>query len=159
MEHLQKSNPAAGGMTDGELIEEFCLASDRQPTTIMKYRTHLVEFSSWLPADRPILSATRRDVVRFMTHLKSDQRGALSAPARKGFLSALRVFWRHAGMMEYVDAAPTLGVPMPRVHLRRGLTITRAQLRRFLDAPGRSRDRISASLAWSASVKLRRYRR
>lgn len=33
--------------SDEELIEEFCLASDRQPTTIMKYRTHLIEFSGW----------------------------------------------------------------------------------------------------------------
>ncbi len=49
-------------------------------------------------------------------------------------------------MLEYVAADPTLGVPMPRVHLRRGLTVSGQQLRRFLDAPGRPRDRIQAYL-------------
>jgi len=156
------------------LIRRFCASLDGASTTADKYRAALTEFAVFL--DRPILEARRADILDFMDHLKDDARrdwikeqrragrlpgglqravtGKLSASTRKGHLSALRSFWKWALLGDRTDSDPTQGVPTPRVKNQKGLTLTAEQLRTFLGAEGRPRDRIQAYLLVFTAARM-----
>jgi integrase len=169
--------PAVSIPADLVLIDEFVTMSDRDEKTRHKYRRHLVEFKAWLEErgdKRRLLEATKPDVVRFLADLKEGKRfglgadgrplkAALSPSARKGVISALRAFYLHCADLYNFDRNPTFGVRAPRVSHKRGVTLTESELRRFLDAPGRERDRIQAYLsvytaARTSSLRFLRWR-
>lgn len=148
-------------LTNAKLISEFVAMGEQDELTLAKYEKHLAEFAEWLaPHGRGLLDTQRRDVLRFLAYLRTDGRveldrarpeprrwkGYLSASTRKGYLAALREFWRHCARMDYTDRDPTSGVRCPKVEHQPGLTLTRDELRRFLDAPGRPRCRVLAYL-------------
>jgi integrase/recombinase XerD len=145
--------------TDRELIEEFvALVGGRRTATLHKYRQFLLEFAAWLiPRGSSLLVARRPDLIRFLAYLASDARIAqnshgrliqqpLGASSRKGAVCALRLFYRHCNVMEYLDRDPTLGIETPRVTVKRGVTIDAQQLQRLLDADGGERCRVQAFL-------------
>lgn len=145
-------------LSNRALLEEFVLLAEKDKSTLDKYQKNLEEFAEWL--GKPLLDLQRPDIVRFLAYLKGDGRvefdcsraeprgwkGALSASTRKGYLAAIREFWRHCARMNYTDRDPTFGVECPRVRHQPGLTISVEQVKRFLDAPGRPRDRVQAYL-------------
>ena len=159
-------------MTDGsprsdrELIAEFVAIVDRGKATRHKYGRVLEEASAFFArARRTLLTARRPDVIRFLAYLGSDERVAanshgvlvqksLGPSSRKAALCALRAFYRHCSAMEYLEHDPTLAVETPRVPVRRGLTIGKEALRRFLDAPGRPRCRVQAYLFVYTAARL-----
>jgi len=110
---------------------------EHDPTTLYKYRVHLEEFIAWLERHGlSLLSAQRRDVARHLAYLKSDQRlwrdsrqrpirPAARPSSRKGRLAALRAFYRHCAVMDYIAHDPTFGVETPKVTIKRGITLTR----------------------------------
>jgi integrase len=173
---LTSTTDDGAALTNEKLIGEFIALGEQDALTLAKYEKHLGEFAEWLaPEGRGLLDAQRRDVLRFLAYLRTDGRvqldgarpeprgwrGNLSASTRKGYLAALREFWRHCARMDYTDRDPTSGVPCPKVEHRPGLTLTRDELRRFLDAPGRPRCRVIAYLyAFTAarSSQVRRLR-
>jgi site-specific recombinase XerD len=145
-------------LADSELVDEFVAMVARNPKTLYKYRVHLEEFTGWLERyGLSLLAAQRRDVARYLAYLKSDQRvwrdsrkrpirRPLDRSSRKGVLAALRAFYRHCAVMDYIARDPTFGVETPKVTIRRGITLTREELRRFLDARGKPRCRVQAYL-------------
>jgi len=155
-------NTATDGsaISNRALVEEFVAGSEIEKTTAHKYRVHLSEFAEWL--DLPLFEARRRDVKRFMAYLKTDGRqaidqarsaedrkgwqGSLSPSTRKGYLAAIRELFRYCADLYDVEHDPTFAIPAPKVAHKPGLTIKREELRRFLDAPGRERDRVQAYL-------------
>lgn len=154
------------GLTDQELIDEFVAVVQRDETTRHKYARFLEEFAAWLAArGLSLITARRADVVRFLAYLASEKRIArnsrgalvqkrLGASSRKGALCALRAFYKHCSVMEYLDRDATFGIETPKVAIKRGLTINRAQLRGFLDARGRERCRVQAYLFVYTAARL-----
>ena len=153
---------ALEALTDnGLLIAEFGATCGKAKTTRHKYErcvTEFAEFLGWWGVPS-LIRAQRRDVVRFMAWLDGDERmmhhhlrghvqerRALSASSRKGYLSATRAFYYYCLEMEYVEHDPTAGIRAPRVECTPGLTVGAEQLQQFLDAPGSERDRIQAYL-------------
>jgi|SRR5581483_6120481 len=158
------------------LIKEFAHAFDGGEATQEKYALMLYEFAEWLSEqwNVPLLGAKKAHVHRFIhIYLKSDARaerdakreepcgwkGALSPSSRKGFLAAIRELWRHCATLDYTECDPTLGVETPTVKNEPGLTLSDDQVRRFLDARGRERDRVQAHLlvytaARSSAIRL-----
>lgn len=153
--------PAINVPVDLALIDEFIAMSDRDEKTRHKYRRHLLEFKAWLEAcagGKRLLEVVKPDVIRFLADLKEGKRhglgadrqplgGPLDASSRKGVISALRAFYLHCADLYNFDRDPTFGVRAPRVAYKRGVTLTESELRAFLDAPGRERDRIQAYLS------------
>lgn len=149
-----------GSISNRALIEEFVAGSEIEDSTAHKYRVHLGEFAEWL--SKPLLETRRRDVVRFLSYLKTyarqvtDQarpeaerkgwKGKLSPSTRKGYLAAIRELFKYCADVYEIEHDPTFGIEAPKVPHARGLTIKGDQLRRFLDAPGRERDRVQAHL-------------
>lgn len=161
------TNETADGtrLTNRELIDEFAMTIERNPKTKYKYTRNLEELAEWLALrapDKALLHATRREITLFLAYLKTKKRaeldaardeakrrgwkGELSASTRKGYLAAIRELWRYCARMDYTDRDPTFGIECPKVEHSPGLVITQDQLRRFLDAPGRERDRAQAFL-------------
>jgi integrase/recombinase XerD len=152
--------------TDRELIIEFVAMVDRGTATRHKYGRVLEEASAFFHrTGTTLLTARRPDVIRFLAYLGSDERvsvnshgrlvqKSLGPSSRKAALCALRAFYRHCSAMEYLERDPTLAIETPRVPVRRGLTIGKAAIRRFLDAPGRPRCRIQAYLFVYTAARL-----
>ena len=149
-----------GAVSNRALIEEFLADSDIGPKTVEKYRAHLSEFAEWL--DKPLLKTDRRQVKRFLAYLKTDEReardrarpvtaqkgwrGGLSPSTRKGYLGAIRELFRYCADMYDLDHDPTFAIAAPKIQHSPGLTIRADEVRKFLDAPGRERDRVQAYL-------------
>lgn len=145
-------------LTASELLDEFVAMAERKPTTRVKYRVHLDEFVAWLEGQGlTLLSARRRDVARYLAYLKSNERvwhnskkkpvqRPLGPSSRKGVLAALRAFYHHCAVMDYIAHDPTFGIEAPKVTIKRGIALTWDELRRFLDAPGTPRCHVQAYL-------------
>lgn len=131
---------------DVMLIDEWIAGEAKADATKAKYRTWADEFALWLQARHGIrLTQVRgKHVERFMAWLMSDQRGELSASSRKGAIAALKRLYRWLVRIEEVEFDPTSAVERPRVVTTPGLTITPEQVRLFLDAPGKARERVVA---------------
>lgn len=176
----QLPNDCAGALISNEsLVRDFVRGSETiGSATQEKYAQHLYEFAEWLAEERGValLEARRPDVKRFMTYLKGSDRmgrdarrpspcgwkGALSPSTRKSFLAAIRELWRYCNQMEYTEVDPTLGIETPKIEHVPGLTLTREEIRRFLDAPGSERDRVQAYLlvytaARSSAIRFLRW--
>lgn len=154
--------------SDGVLIDTFADALRLATTTQHKYTRCLWEFKEFLDAwgVESVRAAHRRDVQRFLRWLdgKSDAaplavpalpehgrrpaRTRLSPSSQKGYLSALRAFYRYCldegHRLRHYD--PTVGIRPPKVKHTPGLTLRADELQRFLDASGSERDRIQAYL-------------
>jgi site-specific recombinase XerD len=125
-------------LTDAELADEFVAMVERDPKTLDKYRVHLEEFVAWLEEHGlSLLSARRPDIAGYLAYLKSDERSwrdshkkpvcrPLGPSSRKGVLAALRAFYRHCAVMDYIAHDPTFGIETPKVEIKRGLSLTRA---------------------------------
>ena len=159
---------AEHAMSDEVLIATFASTLRLAKTTRHKYTRCLWEFKEFLASwgVDSVRSAHRRDVQRFLAWLDGDSaasasvvpalpehgrratREALSPSSRKGYLSALRAFYRFCLDEEYElrHYDPTVGIRSPKVSHTPGLTLTADELQRFLDAPGNERDRIQAYL-------------
>jgi integrase/recombinase XerD len=176
----QLPNDCAGAQISNEsLVRDFVRGSETiGSATQEKYAQHLYEFAEWLAEERGVslLKARRPDVKRFMTYLKGSARmerdaqrpspcgwkGALAPSTRKSFLAAIRELWRYCNQMEYTELDPTMGIETPKVEHVPGLTLTREEIRRFLDAPGSERDRVQAYLlvytaARSSAIRFLRW--
>lgn len=154
--------------SDAVLIGTFGGTLGLAKTTRHKYERCLWEFKDFLHGwgTKSVREAHRRDVQRFLQWLAGDAAASpllvpalpehgrrpahqpLSASSRKGYLSALRSFYRFCLDEDYdlLHHDPTAGIRSPRVVHRRGLTLTAEELQDFLDAPGKERDRIQAYL-------------
>jgi integrase len=164
-------------LTNAELISEALAASSSLlPKTRDRYRDHLDHWDTYLATahSRRIVEAEKRHVDQFMTHLASPggskpddsrlrcawcrERGypdgksgqGWSASYRKSYLSALRFLYDHATHEGYLDRDPTARVKTPRVAIVRQYTPSVEEVQRFLDAPGRPRDRLLAYWAYYA---------
>ena len=159
---------AEHAMSDEVLIGTFAGTLRLAKTTQHKYTRCLWEFKDFLDTwgIDSVRSAHRRDVQRFLAWLDGDShasprvvasspeqgrreaRDQLSPSSRKGYLSALRAFYRFCLDEEYPlrHYDPTVGVRSPKVTHTPGLTLTADELQRFLDATGSERDRIQAYL-------------
>ena len=145
-------------LTEAELLDEFVAMAERKQATLYKYSVHLEEFIAWLEGQGlTLLSAQRRDVARYLAYLKGETRvwrdskkrpvcRPLDASSRKGVLAAIRAFYRHCAVMNYIAHDPTFGIETPKVRIKRGIVLTKAELRQFLDAPGSPRCRVQAYL-------------
>ena len=144
-------------LTDAELADEFVAMVER-PEDPRQVPRPPRGVRRWLKKhDLSLLSARRPDIARYFAYLKSDQRSwhdshknpvfrPLGPSSRKGVLAALRAFYRHCAVMDYISHDPTFGIETPKVEIKRGLSLTRHELRRFLDAPGTPRCRVQAYL-------------
>lgn len=149
--------------TDGALIDEFVAQADVADTTRSTYRTRLHEFRRWMadprsghPEPVSMRDARRADIARFASYLQGGDRFAaeahykikttLSASTRKSFLAALNSFYQYLITVELVEANPTVGVPRPKVKLKRGLCLSVDELRRLLEVDGSPRDRVQVYL-------------
>lgn len=161
-------------LTNEQILTEAIssnLASIRNPKTLDKYEKHLEHFSDFLTGrGRTFYTARKKDISVFINHLAvpggpnphpqrrecawcgdhgyPDGRGGKgwSASTRKSFLSAIRFLYRHFFWDdELPDIDPSAHIPSPKVAVTPGYAPSRDEVRRFLDGPGRPRDRV---LAW-----------
>lgn len=146
---------------DEQLVEEFLSMTERHAKTLHKYHRHLIEFRCWLTeraGGKSLLEVTKPDVMRFIADLKNGDRfgettdgrplvGALSPSGRKSVISALRCFYSHCDDLYHLRYDPTYGIKTPKVKVSRGVSLSREEVRGYLDAPGTERDRIQAYLA------------
>jgi len=157
-------NHVVADSADSNLIREFVAQADVAGPTKVAYRSQLEEFRSWLahPKTRrsgghgSLTDATRADVTRFMAYLTAGERYAapqhhrlvhvLSPSSRKRFIASLKSFYCFLMSVDLVDRDPTYGVARPKIKLRPGLYLSVEELRRLLEAPGSSRDRIQVYL-------------
>lgn len=143
--------------------------------TLDRYRDHLDHFIAYLAsahAETP-LTAKRRHVVLFMTHLGRSggcepdelrlpctwcrQRGypdgrntsGWSASYRKSYLSAIRFLYRHCQCEEDLpDADPSQSLTSPKIVRKRGYTPNADEVQALLNAPGGPKDRLLAHWMW-----------
>lgn len=157
--------PALALPEDAKLIEDFVDLLERDEKTLAKYEQHLLEFRAFLDAEaggKRLVAAEQADVKLFLARLRKGTRygmtgdgkpraGALSDSTRKSVVSALRAFYGHCADYHKLDRDPnfrdpTLRIKVPRPKPKRGLTLSEADVKRYLNAPGRERDRVQAYL-------------
>jgi hypothetical protein len=85
--------------------------------------------------------------------------GALSDSTRKSVVSALRAFYGHCADYHKLDRDPnfrdpTLRIKVPRPKPKRGLTLSEADVKRYLNAPGRERDRVQETKMTSRTLLI-----
>lgn len=161
-------------LSDLDLIEEACAINHARAkeNTVSKYREHLSHFSDFLRSVRgkSCYTAARKDVTMFISHLakhggskphreRADcawchERGypdgrsgtpGWSASTQKSYLSAIRFLYRHFLTEEDLpDLDPSAHLVSPRVQPKMGYTLTPEEVRQFLDAPGKPKDRLLA---------------
>lgn len=147
------------------------LASVPSQPTLDKYEKHLEHFAGFLRGrGRTFYTARRKDISVFINHLGTpggpephparrgcdwcslhgfpDGRGGngWSASTRKSFLSAIRFLYRHFFLDdELPDIDPSAHIPSPKVAVIPGYAPSRDEVKRFLEGPGKPRDRVLAS--------------
>lgn len=160
-ERLVNELPTGELLTNRELIEDFRRnAENKTEETIEKYVLALEEFGEWLKA--PFISARPRIISDYLTYLKRDRPvvaevrddsvddhyflrpilvrrkdGPLSDSSRKGHRAAVKEFFGLLAVRYDFDRDPTMGVRAPKITLKRGLVLTRSEIRAFLAVDGR----------------------
>lgn len=159
------------------LIDRFVKlhSADVKRTTAEKYRQMLRELAVY-HAGRSLCDLDEDDLRLFMLYL-ADERPHLDpigkplanvppglAPStRKGYVGALRLFYRKLRKWQLVADDPTEELKTPRVKQKEGRTISLDAIRALLTAPGRPRCTIQAyllvyTLARSDSIAGLRWR-
>lgn len=161
-------------LSDAQLIAEAVEINNAQvgdDKTLERYRDHLEHFSDYLASAQgaSFYTARRRHIQLFMKHLQKPggakphelrlpcswckQRGypdgrqgsGWSPSYCKSHLSAIRFLYRHFALEEDLpDFDPSTHLTSPKVVPQRGFTPTKEEVRRFLDATGKPRDRLLA---------------
>jgi len=157
-------------------------ASGRSALTVAKYEAVMTEFAAWrivagggTDDAAALLAADRRALERFAAMLASDRRagllaqgvarglldprppnarGALAPSTRKGHISALRSFYGFFLRLEEISRDPSAHLEAPRVVHRRGAILTRDELVRLLEAPGRRRCTLQVHLLALTACRL-----
>lgn len=153
------------GLSSEQLIHESieCNHAHIGPTTLERYRSHLVHFSQYLASvhKSDFYGANKKQVRLFMAHLERKGGGdpdparlrcewckargypdgrngpGWSASYRKSYLSALRFLYHHfQADDELPDLDPTVLESSPRVIVRRGYTPSKAEVKRLLETDG-----------------------
>jgi site-specific recombinase XerD len=155
------ANAVTAPVVDSDaLFEEFLTSRTLALATRAKYRAHYEEFREWLrraEPTRPLALATRKHLIRFLAYATSGRRRAhdstgrmrqhpLSESAQRSMLACLSGYFRFAVFVEARTDDPTLAIPRPRRPVRPGGTLSDAEVRRLLDAPGSERCRVQAHL-------------
>lgn len=157
--------------SDG-LFEEFLASRRLSDATKKKYRTHYGEFREWLAANAPGVPAAlarRAHIIRFLAHLVRDPRppsqarrgreAPLSPSAQRSYLGCFSGYYRYCVLLELRPDDPTMGIPRPASKPRPGKTLSRAEVRMILDAPGAERCRVQAYLLHFGLARSRSVRR
>ena len=149
-----------------ELFEASLYAKERSERTRNKYRRYWEEFKRYLEEHcdgRDPVAALEQDAVDFIAHLRSEarlvpatKRGAngdvvlvshpLQASSIRSVLGCLSAFYATCVSRRQRFDDPTKGIKRPRGKKTVGSTLTEAEVRRILDAPGRERCRVQAYL-------------
>jgi Zn-dependent peptidase ImmA (M78 family)/integrase len=169
------------------LIEEAVTDNHKRVgrKTLAKYEAHLEHFDAFLASSQEvgILDAQRHHVLRYLDHLAAPggatpdrtrkncewcrERGypdgrsteGWSPSTRKSNLSALRFFYRHClSHPALPDVDPSANIDGPKMTYDRGFTPTPEEVQRFLDAPGRPKDRLLAFWMYYAPSRRETFR-
>jgi hypothetical protein len=105
------------------------------------------------------LARLRKGTRYGMTGDGKPRAGALSDSTRKSVVSALRAFYGHCADYHKLDRDPnfrdpTLRIKVPRPKPKRGLTLSEADVKRYLNAPGRERDRVQETKMTSRTLLI-----
>ena len=159
--------PAVVTPPDLELIDEVLDMSELDGKTTKKYKQHLLEFRAYLDekaAGKPLSAVEKNDVKRFLADLMHGKRygmtgdgkprqGELSPSTRKSVVSALRALYVHCIDLYGLPLDPCYRITVKQPKPKRGLTISEADVKRILDAPGRERDRVQAHLKFYTAAR------
>jgi integrase len=161
-------------LTDHQLIQEAVLVNHKEikdDKSLKRYEHHLTHFVSYLASahQKNLYSARRKHVLMFMEHLKKHggstphasrvacewckQHGypdgrsgpGWSASYRKSYLAAVRFMYLHFAYEEDLpNHDPSAHIAAPKVVVTQRFTPGQEEVKRYLDAPGRPRDRLLA---------------
>jgi len=71
-----------------------------------------------------------------------------SPSTRKGFICSLSSFYLYLVLLELIELDPTVGVPRPKIKVKRGLCLSANELQRLLAG------RFAANAAWCTLALL-----
>jgi integrase/recombinase XerD len=145
----------------GDLIDRFCdvlwLEHGLSPHTIAAYRSDLLRMSRYLAGhDRDLRRATREDVRAYLAYRRQTRARAATA-AR--LLSTLRRFYRYLLREKEIDADPTALIDSPKLPRALPRSLTEAQVKCLLEAPGTTtplglRDRAMLETLYATGLRV-----
>ena len=127
----------------GDLLLDFLayleLERGLSRNTLEAYRTDLQQFGAWLGAhDQSALEVTHTQLTEFIGQLGTGERGkgkAVAPATVQRKVACLRSFYRHLRRDEIVDHDPTAELRAPRSGHKLPQVLSRAEVKRLLEAP------------------------
>jgi len=127
----------------GDLVLDFLayleLERGLSRNTLEAYRTDLQQFGVWLDEhDHSALEVTHTQLTEFIGQLGTGERGKGKAVARATVqrkVACLRSFYRHLRREEILEHDPTAELRAPRSAHKLPQVLSRAEVKRLLDAP------------------------
>src|SRR2546421_7896060 len=127
----------------GELVLDFLayleLERGLSRNTLEAYRTDLLQYGTWLDAqERSALEITHTELTEFVAQLDTGERGkgrAVAPATVQRKVACLRSFYRHLRREEIIDHDPTAELRAPRSAHRLPHVLSRAEVKRLLEAP------------------------
>ncbi|MGH2532380.1 MAG: tyrosine-type recombinase/integrase [Thermomicrobiales bacterium] len=133
-------NPSSNVSSFLGAIERFVRTQEgrnRSPQTLRAYRSDLIQLSTWLQAENPLLTdpadVTTDDLNEFLAHLA---REGLSGVSRARKLAAIREFFRYLKIAGAIEDSPVEGVDTPKRERKSRNFLTPEEYNRLLAAAG-----------------------